>query len=139
MLLRLTNELCNRGASVYIAASALNTASFGFRVGGTCEIKMATLASIFFGIVALGSLATAIGPLGSFGVGVGSSKCELSLTTASGTYVVHKPNGQFCSGDLIFEDTFELFDLRKWQHENTLAGNGVSICVKYWTFRKHYL
>lgn len=35
--------------------------------------------------------------------------------------------GQYCSGDLIFEDTFDLFDLRKWQHDNTLSGNGVSI------------
>ena len=34
--------------------------------------------------------------------------------------------GSFCSGDLIFEDTFDTFDLRKWQHENTLAGGGVS-------------
>lgn len=32
----------------------------------------------------------AIGPLGSFGVGVGSSKCDPSITTASGTYAVHK-------------------------------------------------
>lgn len=35
--------------------------------------------------------------------------------------------GQYCSGDLIFEDTFDLFDVRKWQHEITLAGNGVSL------------
>lgn len=87
---------------------------------------MARLSLIFFEIVALVSFVTAIGPLGSFGVGVGSPKCELSLTTASGSYVVHKATGQFCSGDLIFEDTFDMFDLRKWQHENTLAGNGVS-------------
>lgn len=81
---------------------------------------------IFIVLEVLVSLAAAIGPLGAFGVGVGSPKCELSLTTASGSYVVHKPTGQFCSGDLIFEDTFDIFDLRKWQHENTLAGNGVS-------------
>lgn len=67
----------------------------------------------------------AIGPLGGFGVGVGAPKCEPTLTTASGSHVIHKPNGQFCSGDLIFEDTFDLFDVRKWQHENTLSGNGV--------------
>lgn len=91
-----------------------------------------------------------IGPL-SFGVGVGTAKCEPSLTTASGPYATHKgefstsnkknhvsmllsindmfyatANGQYCSGDLIFEDTFDVFDLRKWQHENTLSGNGVS-------------
>lgn len=87
---------------------------------------MAKLSLIFVGILSLASLASAIGPLGAFGVGVGASKCELSATTASGTYVVHKPSGQFCSGDLIFEDTFDIFDLRKWEHENTLSGNGVS-------------
>lgn len=32
----------------------------------------------------------AIGPLGSFGVGVGSAKCEPSITTSSGTYAMHK-------------------------------------------------
>lgn len=93
--------------------------------------------------------ACAIGPLGAFGVGVGSSKCDPSITTASGTYAMHKgktiqtfkckekldfhivrylliASGQYCSGDLIFEDTFEIFDTRKWQHENTLSGGGVS-------------
>lgn len=97
-----------------------------FEPRDTCDLEMAKLSLILFGIVVFVSLSVAIGPLGSFGVGVGSPKCELSLTTASGAYVVHKPSGQFCSGDLIFEETFDLFDLRKWQHENTLAGNGVS-------------
>ncbi|XP_049532271.1 beta-1,3-glucan-binding protein-like [Anopheles darlingi] len=51
-----------------------------------------------------------------------SSKCqEKSLTTASG---IKAPSGPFCPGDLIFEDTFDGFDLDTWQHENTLAGNG---------------
>uniref|UniRef100_A0A182YRV3 Uncharacterized protein n=1 Tax=Anopheles stephensi TaxID=30069 RepID=A0A182YRV3_ANOST len=50
-----------------------------------------------------------------------SSKCqEKSLTTASG---LKAPSGPFCPGDLIFEDTFDGFDLETWQHENTLAGN----------------
>ncbi|XP_053672077.1 uncharacterized protein LOC128722392 [Anopheles nili] len=50
-----------------------------------------------------------------------SSKCqEKSLTTASGGKA---PAGPFCPGDLIFEDTFDGFDLDTWQHENTLAGN----------------
>lgn len=40
-------------------------------------------------------------------------------------------SGQYCSGDLIFEDTFDIFDTRKWQHENTLAGGGVSIQMFY--------
>lgn len=34
----------------------------------------------------------AIGPLGTFGVGIASSKCEPSITTASGPYAVHKRN-----------------------------------------------
>lgn len=33
---------------------------------------------------------SAIGPLGAFGVGVGSAKCEPSITTASGSYAIHK-------------------------------------------------
>lgn len=37
--------------------------------------------------------------------------------------------GTYCSGDVIFEDTFDKLDLKKWQHENTLAstlaGGGV--------------
>lgn len=32
----------------------------------------------------------AIGPLGAFGVGVGTPKCDPSITTASGTYAIHK-------------------------------------------------
>lgn len=39
---------------------------------------------------------------------------------------VRSASGQYCSGDLIFEDTFDIFDTRKWQHENTLSGGGVS-------------
>lgn len=68
----------------------------------------------------------AIGPLSTFGVGIinGVPKCDPSVTSASGSYVTHK--GSFCSGDLIFEDTFDIYDLRKWQHENTLSGGGVS-------------
>lgn len=29
-----------------------------------------------------------------------------------------------CSGDLIFEDNFDYFDFKKWEHENTLGGGG---------------
>ncbi|XP_058454542.1 beta-1,3-glucan-binding protein-like [Malaya genurostris] len=49
-----------------------------------------------------------------------SAKCEKSLTTASGSKVAA---GTYCTGDLIFEDTFDNFDLDTWQHENTLAGS----------------
>lgn len=51
--------------------------------------------------------------------------CEESPTTASGTFAPKK----ICSGDLIFEDDFDKFDLKKWQHENTLAGGGVSTII----------
>lgn len=68
-------------------------------------------------------LALAIGPLGTFGVG--NTKCDPSMTTSSGTMAIPKSKErptQHCAGDLIFEDTFDIFDLRKWQHENTLSG-----------------
>lgn len=67
------------------------------------------------------------------GIGGSQKKCEPSVTTASGDYVNHKGGvkGPFCSGDLIFEDTFDTFDTQKWQHENTLAGGGVSAGRKY--------
>lgn len=53
-----------------------------------------------------------------------AAKCERSVTKASGT----KAKQFYCSGQLIFEDNFDDgFDLDVWQHENTLAGGGVSI------------
>lgn len=52
-----------------------------------------------------------------------SAACTPSVTTVSGT---HAP-ATICSGALIFSDEFDEFDLEKWQHENTLAGGGVSI------------
>lgn len=47
--------------------------------------------------------------------------CERSPTTASGTFAPKT----ICAGDVIFEDDFDTFNLKKWQHENTLAGGGV--------------
>ncbi|CAH1105311.1 unnamed protein product [Psylliodes chrysocephalus] len=49
------------------------------------------------------------------------SDCVKSSTTVSGT---HAPTGTICTGDLIFEDTFDKLDLKKWQHEQTLGGGG---------------
>ncbi|XP_050300167.1 beta-1,3-glucan-binding protein-like [Anthonomus grandis grandis] len=46
----------------------------------------------------------------------------VSQTTTSGIF--HTRGTQFCSGELIFEDNFENFDLATWQHENTLSGGG---------------
>jgi hypothetical protein len=48
-------------------------------------------------------------------------RCIPSPTTVSGT---HAPTGRICSRDLIFEDNFDEFDLKKWNHENTLTGSG---------------
>lgn len=56
--------------------------------------------------------------------------CNVSVTTASGTFV-QTPGKVYCSGDLIFEDNFDLLDLRVWQHENSLGGSGVSVLVYY--------
>lgn len=90
-------------------------------------------------ILAVTFKSEAIGPLVGFGVGVGTPKCEPTLTTASGSHVIHKINGQFCSGDLIFEDNFDGFDLRKWQHENTLSGNGVIFDYHKFFFLKCFI
>lgn len=48
--------------------------------------------------------------------------CDPSVTTVSGS---HAP-ATVCSGALIFADDFDELDFEKWQHENTLAGGGVS-------------
>lgn len=61
--------------------------------------------------------------LGALALATIASACTPSVTTVSGT---HAP-ATVCSGALIFADDFEEFDLEKWQHENTLAGGGVSI------------
>lgn len=63
--------------------------------------------SVLVGVVALATL---------------SAGCKPSVTTVSGS---HAP-ATVCSGALIFTDDFEELDLEKWQHENTLAGGGVS-------------
>ncbi|KAL1505517.1 hypothetical protein ABEB36_005065 [Hypothenemus hampei] len=48
-----------------------------------------------------------------------------SVTKASGTHLQYSISKEkLCSGDLIFEDQFDSFDLSRWQHENTLAGGG---------------
>ncbi|XP_053693828.1 beta-1,3-glucan-binding protein-like [Sabethes cyaneus] len=57
---------------------------------------------------------------GSAGKSSSSAKCEKSLTSASGSKAA---SGTYCTGDLIFEDSFDSFDLDTWQHENTLAGS----------------
>jgi hypothetical protein len=51
-----------------------------------------------------------------------ASKCEKSVTTVHGTKI---PSEKLCSGDLIFEETFETLDLDIWEHVNELTDNGV--------------
>lgn len=130
--------------------------SFGRRVRNLkiCLLAMLLSGGAQTGTVVLAGPPPFAAGLGSgIGAGAGQKKCEPSVTTASGTHVLqpsaaaaaqtnsHKPgvsNQQpaagsqlqgttFCSGDLIFEDTFDTFDLRKWQHEITLSGGGVSL------------
>ncbi|XP_049779843.1 beta-1,3-glucan-binding protein-like [Schistocerca cancellata] len=48
------------------------------------------------------------------------AQCTASQTTASGT----KAPVTICSGDMIFADDFEDFDLSVWQHEITMSGGG---------------
>ena len=49
-----------------------------------------------------------------------NGQCLPSVTTASGL----KAPSTICSGDLIFEDNFNDFDLQTWEHEMTLGGGG---------------
>lgn len=44
--------------------------------------------------VAFVTIGHAIGPLNTFGVGVGTPKCEPSVTTASGAYAMVKTTGK---------------------------------------------
>lgn len=54
------------------------------------------------------------------------AKCDPSVTTVSGSAA---PTGEICPGDLVFEENFNTLDLSVWEHENTLAGGGVSIII----------
>lgn len=56
------------------------------------------------------------------------NNCNPSITTTSGIIAPNK--NTICSGDLIFEELFDNFDLTIWEHENTLAGGGVSQNLK---------
>lgn len=61
----------------------------------------------------------------------GNDICTPSETTASGPYA---PKGPFCSGELIFEEEFNDFDLNLWHHAITLNGGYVSIMSNYNVF-----
>ncbi|XP_066259304.1 beta-1,3-glucan-binding protein-like [Euwallacea similis] len=51
------------------------------------------------------------------------AECDVaSQTVASGSHLLS--SSKICSGDLIFEDNFDTFDLSRWNHESTLGGGG---------------
>lgn len=56
----------------------------------------------------------------SFAVVIVGVHAACTVTTVKGT---HAPQN-FCSGDLIFEENFNTFDLTKWDHAETMAGGG---------------
>lgn len=78
------------------------------------------MAKIFFNLFFLVALAFVAA------VGGASTKCEKTVTTAS-LSASKKPTSEkkVCSGDLIFEETFDSFDLDVWQHDITLNGDQV--------------
>lgn len=55
------------------------------------------------------------------------TKCEKSVTTTTGTKAVNEK--KICSGDLIFEESFDTgsLDFNIWEHDITFAGD--SVCV----------
>lgn len=56
------------------------------------------------------------------------TKCEKSVTTTSGIKAVNEK--KICSGDLIFEESFDTgsLDFSIWEHDITFTGDSV------WTF-----
>lgn len=52
-------------------------------------------------------------------------KCEPSLTSISGLHGTTAPGTPLCSGDLVFEDNFDILDFETWEHEITMASGAV--------------
>lgn len=72
--------------------------------------------NLFFVVLALGDVRGA------------SIKCEKTVTTATLSGLKKSSNEKkVCSGDLIFEETFDVFDLDIWQHDITFNGDRVSL------------
>lgn len=46
--------------------------------------------------------------------------CIPSVTTVKS----FNTSESFCSGDLIFDESFDVFNTSIWKHQNTLAGGG---------------
>lgn len=72
--------------------------------------------NLFFVVLALGEQAAGA-----------SVKCEKTVTTATLSGLKKSSSEKkVCSGDLIFEETFDNFDLDVWTHDSTFNGDGVS-------------
>lgn len=55
-----------------------------------------------------------------------ADECKPSVTTASGSSAPQ----QICSGQLIFEENFDLLDKEKWKPLSTFSDGGVSFTTK---------
>lgn len=77
--------------------------------------------------------------LGGNDVRGASTKCEKTVTTASLNGLKKSSSEKkVCSGDLIFEETFDSFDLDVWDHCSTLNGDrGVCLIAKFQESRKN--
>lgn len=65
-------------------------------------------------------------------ISLSTDECsKISPTTASGSQV---SGGQYCQGQLIFEDNFDEFNFKKWQHEISFTGSAVSFSLFYNTY-----
>lgn len=62
------------------------------------------------------------------------TKCEKSVTTTSGIKAVNEK--KICSGDLIFEESFDAgsLDFNIWEHDITFTGDSVWIFLLIITF-----
>lgn len=59
-------------------------------------------------------------------IAVSEAVCPRSITRVSGKNV---PNGPLCSGQLLLNEEFNYLNKNLWEHEITLGGGGVSICI----------
>ena len=51
-------------------------------------------------------------------ISIVNGQCQSSITTVKG---LKAPSGQLCSGQLIFEDNFDVLDNTNWFYENTMG------------------
>lgn len=56
-----------------------------------------------------------------------ADECQPSITTASGSSAPQQP---ICSGQLIFEENFDVLDKEKWKPLVTFSDGGVSFNIE---------